>query len=100
VTAVLVGVGALLLAAAVPGPWRGTARAVLLWATALLPVFALAWWMTTWEGKGPARWLLLVPAAFFWLAFLDLRCGLTGRIARPPARGVPRLRETNGDDAA
>jgi hypothetical protein len=89
----LVSAGVLLLAAAVPGPWRGTARAVLLFLLMLAPVIALGAWMTTWERKGPASWLLLVPAAFFWLAFLDLRCGLTARVARPPARAAPRRRD-------
>jgi hypothetical protein len=99
VTGVLVGAAALLLAAAVPGPWRGPAQAVLFFAAILSPVVALGAWVATWEGKGPARWLLLVPAAFFWLCFVDLRWGMTARLARPPARAVPRLRDADEGDA-
>jgi hypothetical protein len=100
VTLAYVAAGALLLAAVVPGPWRGTARAVALWLAALSPVVALGLWMGTWERTHVGTWFLLVPAAFFWLAFLDLRCGLTARIARPPARVDPRRREEREEDGA
>jgi hypothetical protein len=78
----------------------GVVKTVLAFAVILAPIEALAWWMTTWKGKGWERWLLLGPATFFWLAFVDLRWGLTARLARPPVRAVPRLRDAAEDGAA
>lgn len=84
VLAIAYGVAA--LGALVPSPWRPGFFAALVWLVILLPVACVAILWASWDGMRPAGWLALVPLTFVWLAYWDLKYGVSGRLTPPPAR--------------
>jgi hypothetical protein len=100
ILAIAYGVAA--LGAVVPSPWRPGFFAALAWLVILLPIAGLALLLSTWERATPAAWLALVPAAFVWLAYWDLKYGVSGRMSRRndrASRASERPPTGNGPDA-
>ena len=85
----LAAAAALGAAAVVPSRGRPRARAVATGALLLAPPAALGVALARWGRPEPGTWLLLLPVTFTWLAFVDLRFGVSARLARRPARTRP-----------
>ena len=84
--ALAVVAGALLVGSLLPTPARTASRVLLAFFVVLLPVTAVAWALSEWDRASPATYLALLPLTFCWLAVLDLRWGVSARLARRPAR--------------
>jgi hypothetical protein len=74
-------------------PGRSVAQAVLLFAVILSPLVALGFLLAEWRSVRIGTWFLFFPATVVWLASLDLRYGISARLARPPASRRPRQGE-------
>jgi hypothetical protein len=96
VLAIAYGVAA--LGSIVPSPWRAGFRAALAWGVILLPFAGIALLLASWERATPAAWLALVPAAFVWLSYWDLKYGVSGRMSRRTGRAA-RANGRERDDA-
>lgn len=68
-------------------------RAVLVGAAVLAPPAVLAWALAAFGRPEPGTWLLFLPLLFVWLAGIDLRFGVSARLARPPRGARPRDRD-------
>jgi hypothetical protein len=90
----LLAAAALLAGAALPGPQRGPARAVLGFALVLSPLAPLAVFLAG-QRPEPGTWLLFGPLALAWLAAVDLFFGVSARLARRPA-GLGRRGRVRG----
>ena len=89
--------GVVALASLVPSPWRGGFRAALVWGVILLPVAGLAVLAASWDGMSPAAWLGFVPLTFVWLAYWDLKYGVSGRMSRRNDRASRANDRENGE---
>ena len=78
--------GVLAAGALVPSPLRDVARVVLAFIAILSPVLGVAYALTQWDRATFGAYLALLPLAFAWLAFIDLRCGVSARLERRPGR--------------
>ena len=94
-TLVAIGVGpvvlggvlaALVLLAAVPSRAREAARVTCIFLVVLAPVIAIAYALSLVSRSEPLAWLALLPITIVWLAILDLRWGVSGRVTK----GLPR----------
>ncbi|MCC7139200.1 MAG: hypothetical protein IT460_12330 [Planctomycetes bacterium] len=61
-------------------------RTVLVGAAVLAPPGVLAWALVAWGRPEPGTWALFLPLLFVWLAAIDLRFGVSARLARPSRR--------------
>jgi hypothetical protein len=66
------------------------ARASLLFAAILSPLVALGFLLASYRHVRIGTWFLFVPLTVVWLAAIDLRYGISARLARLP--GDPRRR--------
>ena len=82
------------LGAVVPSPWRGGFFAALVWLVILLPIAGLSILLASWDGMTPAAWLALVPVTVVWLAWWDLKYGVSGRMTERRGRAA----RPNGSD--
>ena len=85
--------GALVVGSLLPTPARSPARVGLGFLVVLSPVLAAAVALASWDRATFATYLALLPLTFAWLAVIDMRFGISARLARFPSRG----RRGNGD---
>jgi len=82
------------LAALVPSPARRWVRAGLVFVIILAPVIALAAAIALLAPRTePGTWLLFLPLTFVYLASLDLRWGVSARLARGIGADARRSRD-------
>ena len=96
ILAIAYGVAA--FGAVLPTPWRAGFWAALVWGVILLPIAGIALLLDSWDRATPAAWLALVPAAFVWLSYWDLKHGVSGRLTRRTGRAA-RANGRERDDA-
>jgi hypothetical protein len=78
----LLGILGLLLAGSVlPNPWREGMRAGLAFYVVFSPLVALAAFLST-QDVEPGTWLLFLPLTIVWCITMDLRFGVSRRLAR------------------
>jgi hypothetical protein len=65
-------------------------RAALLFAVVLSPLVALGFFLASWRHVRIGTWFLYVPLTVVWLAAIDLRWGISARLARLPGSRRPR----------
>jgi hypothetical protein len=94
IVALLVVLGGLALASAVPHPRRTLARAALFLYVLALPVLLAGWAISRWPKATFASYLALVPVIVTWACILDANGGLSDRLARTRA---PRRARKPGD---
>ena len=82
IAALLAVLGCLAIASLVPSPWRTPARVGLALFVLLTPLWALAIALSRSGRAEPGTWLLFLPATFVYLAVIDLRYGVSARLAR------------------
>ena len=87
--AVPIAAGVVLLGAAVPSPLRAAFRVGIALLAVLSPVIGLGFLISRWPRATPGTWLGLVPVAVTWLAWMDLRWGVSGRMSPPRPRRAP-----------
>jgi len=97
-----VAVAAILLAA-IPSRARDAARVAWIYLLVLSPVIAIGYAFLRGRPDEPLAWLALVPLTITWLAILDLRWGVSGRVTKGLPKGAVRkapAKAGNGPGAA
>lgn len=92
-----VAVGMLLLAT-VPSRARDAARVAWIFLLVLSPVIAVGYGFARARFDEPLAWLALLPITITWLAILDLRWGVSGRVTKGLPRGAAKRTPAKVDD--
>ena len=94
---------ALLLLTVVPSRARHAPPVTCIFLLVLAPAIAIGWGLSLADREEPLAWLALVPITITWLAILDLRWGVSGRVTRGLPTGAtkkPAPKTGGGPDAA
>ncbi len=80
----------IVLLVTLPSPARTAARVTGLFLLVLSPVIAVGYGYSFAHRDEPLAWLALVPLTITWLAILDLRWGVSGRVTKGLPKGATK----------
>ncbi len=76
--------------AAIPSRARDAARVAWIFVLVLSPMIALGYGLARASRGEPLVWLALLPITITWLAILDLRWGVSGRVTKGLPKGATK----------